>query len=78
MHRWTEKEKSLLFTTMTNEQIAKELNMPIKSIGHARRYYTGKYSSPNYYLSKHWEKIDKEARIYDLARKLGVRIEGMR
>lgn len=78
IRRWSEQEKALLFTRLTNEQIAKKTNKSAKNVGRVRRYYTGSYAAPNFYLAKHAASLDKEARIYDLARKLGVRIEGMR
>ena len=72
-HIWTEEEKRCLRTDLTNSEIAEELGISVDKIRRARRYYTGHYCEmKNARINDHL--ISSEARIIDLAKRLGVRI----
>ena len=76
-HDWTEAEKKYLWTDLTNSEIAEEIGIPVDKVRRARRYYTGHYCElANARIDDH--RISSEARIMDLAKRIGVRIEGVR
>ena len=72
-HSWTKEEKILLTTDMTNSEISEELGIPVDKVRRARRYYTGHYCElANARIDD--RRINSEARILDLAKRLGIRI----
>ena len=72
-HDWTEAEKKYLWTDMTNSEISEEIGVPVDKVRRARRYYTGHYCEmSNARIDD--RRISSEARILDLAKRLGVRI----
>lgn len=76
-HDWTEAEKKYLWTDMTNSEISEEIGVPVDKVRRARRYYTGHYCEmANARINDH--RISHEARIIGLAKRIGVRLEGVR
>ena len=76
-HDWTEAEKKYLWTDMTNSEISEEIGVPVDKVRRARRYYTGHYCElANARIDDH--RISNEARVINLAKRIGVRIEGVR
>lgn len=76
-HDWAEAEKKYLWTDMTNSEISEEIGVPVDKVRRARRYYTGHYCEmSNARIDDH--RISSEARIIGLAKRIGVRIEGVR
>ncbi len=75
-HDWTEAEKKYLWTDMTNSEISEEIGVPVDKVRRARRYYTGHYCELT--NARDTDHKDSEARILDLAKRLGVRIETAR
>jgi len=72
-HDWTEAEKKYLWTDMTNSEISEEIGVPVDKVRRARRYYTGHYCEmSNARIDD--RRISSEARILDLAKRLGIRI----
>lgn len=72
-HDWTEAEKKYLWTDMTNSEISEEIGVPVDKVRRARRYYTGHYCEmSNARIDD--RRISGEARILDLAKRLGIRI----
>lgn len=74
--RWSDKEKQMLKTTMSNSEIAEKTSRTVKQVKEARRYYTG--------ISTSWDrarikplkhsKIAGECRILSLCKKIHVRL----
>lgn len=72
-HIWTDEEKKILRSFLTNSEISEELGIPVEKVRRARRYYTGHYCEiANARIDDH--RISSEARILGLAQKIGVRI----
>jgi hypothetical protein len=58
---------------MTNSEISEEIGVPVDKVRRARRYYTGHYCEmSNARIDD--RRISSEARILDLAKRLGIRI----
>ena len=85
--KWSKEHKDLLKTDMTTEQIAEVTGRTPDAVRRARYVYTGHSSQkdrcPETYEEKLFEaerkylEIQREQRIKDLCRQLGVRIGGM-
>ena len=78
--RWTMEEKNLLWTIRSNHDIAEELGRSVVSVKNARFFYTGHYCPREYARPKKTEYngVRSEIRILDLAKKIGVKLEGVR
>ena len=75
--KWTKEEIGLLWSNKTNKEIAEETGRNFETVRRMRKYYTG-FSSEKRYTREDMALAYSEARIITLARKLGVRIEGVR
>ena len=84
---WTREQKDLLFSEMTNEEIAKAVGRSVTSVKRARYYYTGhevefsrwQLDTQENAILKHEQKakrVANEQRIKDLCKRLGVRLYG--
>ena len=83
---WTKDKRDLLFSDMTNEEIAKATGHTITSVKRARYYYTGhEVEFSKWQLAReaaileHEQKarrVANEQRLKDLCRQLGVRLYG--
>ena len=75
--KWTKEKRDMLWSDMTNEEIAKKLGKSIMLVKRARFYYTGHTTNRSNWEAN-YEKIrsqaEKEARILDLAQKLNIKI----
>lgn len=77
VHKWTASEQAMLWSDMSNEDISIQMNISPKAVRSARRYYTGHYCEPA--KARYRDRnIEGEARIIELAHKIGARIEGVR
>ena len=84
--KWSREHKALLKTDMTTEQIVKITGRTPDAVKRARYVYTGHSSlkdrCPETYEEKLFEaerkyrKIEKEQRLKELCKQLGVRIGG--
>lgn len=72
-HRWTKEEREFLKSDLTNSEISERLDIPVAKVRRARRYYTGHYCELT--NARDTDHKDSEARILDLAKRLGVRID---
>ena len=60
-------------TDLTNSEISEQTGIPVERVRRARRYYTGHYCEmSNARIDD--RRISGEARILDLAKRLGIRI----
>lgn len=83
---WTREQKDLLFSDMTNEEIAEATGRSLISIKSARYYYTGHQVEPAKALEarerailmqeQKARRVANEQRLKDLCRQLGVRLYG--
>ena len=73
VHIWTDEDQAMLFSCMTNQEIAEALNLSEKAVRSSRRYYTGHYTEQAKTRDYH-TKITNEARVLQLAKELRVKI----
>ena len=76
---WTKKMRDMLWTDMTNEEIAEKLGKSVVAIKRARFYYTGHMTRRSEWKPTPEQAIKRaegEARILDLAKKLNIKIGG--
>ena len=79
--KWTKEKRDMLWSDMTNEQIAEKLEKPVAIVKKARFYYTGHTTN-----RKNWERNSKqriskaegEARIIALAKEMNIKLEDTR
>lgn len=79
--KWTKEKRDMLWSDMTNEEIAERLGKSVMLIKRARFYYTGHTTNRSKWEINYEQKRNKvegEARILDLARKMNIKIGGMR
>lgn len=79
--KWTKEKRDMLWSDMTNEEIAEKLGKSVMLIKRARFYYTGHTTNRSKWEMNYEQKRNKvegEARILDLARKMNIKIGGMR
>ena len=77
--RWTKEKRDMLWSNMTNEEIAQKLGKSVTVVKRARFYYTGHTTDRS-----NWEpnceqiakKAESEARILKLAKEMNVKIGG--
>ena len=84
--KWSKEHKEMLKTDMTNVQIAKETGRTLEAVKRARYTYTGHAVEKDrwvetkeerlFEMEKKVHKLQKEQRLLDLCRHLGVRIGG--
>lgn len=70
----------LLRSQMSNEEIAGRLGVPESRVRAARYYYTGHaipFDPDTMRMPERFSDTEKEARIIDLCKKLGIRIGGV-
>ena len=75
-HRWTKEEREFLKSDLTNSEISERLDIPVSKVRRARRYYTGHYCELT--NARDTDHKGSEARILDLAKRIGVRIDTKR
>lgn len=86
--KWTADEIALLKTDMTNAEIAQETGRTLESVKNKRGKVTGHYTSlleirdaykktPQVH-AEYLDQTAKDGRIIVLAKRLGVRIKGVR
>lgn len=84
---WTNEQKKLLFSDMTNAEISEATGRTVTSIKKARYYYTGhevelakaKLETEERELLKlerEAKRLENEKRLKELCRRLGVRLYG--
>ena len=77
--KWTKQQRDMLWSDMTNEQIAAETGRSLTVIRRARFYYTGHTVNRDKAISNTEErraKAEGEARILKLAKELNIKIGG--
>ena len=80
-NRWTKDEIELVYTDMTNEEIAKQIGRSVGAVREKRYRMTGHKVPPCQVVEKETPKMangnkDKEWRLIALAKKLGVKLFG--
>lgn len=85
--KWTAEEKKLLKTDMTTEQIAEATGRTEKAVRKARYTYTGHsveegkglttYEEKLFEAERNYRRVQKEQRLLNYCKQLGVRIGGM-
>ena len=81
IRRWTPEEISLLYTDRSSEDIAEELGRSVVGVKRMRYYHTGHYIPRDKAEPTEREQLSplrSEVRILDLAKKIGVKLEGVR
>ena len=76
--KWTDEQKEMLKSDMSNEEIAAEVGRSVTAVQSARMYYTGhtvELARAKTLDSQKIASITSEARILDLAKKMNIRIE---
>ena len=77
--KWTKKQRDMLWSDMTNEEIAAATGRSVMVVKRARFYYTGHTVSRDIARSNTEERRSKaegEARILKLAKELNIKIGG--
>ena len=85
--KWTAEEKKRLKTDMTTEQIAEATGRTKKAVRKARYTYTGHsveegkglttYEEKLFEAERNYRRVQKEQRLLNYCKQLGVRIGGM-
>ena len=85
--KWSSEDKALLKTDMSNEQIDKLTGRTPEAVRRARYTYTGHFVEKDkgietreeklFEAEREYHKLQKEQRLKELCRQLGVRIGGM-
>ena len=85
--KWTAEEKKLLKTDMTTEQITKATGRTEGAVRRARYTYTGHsveegkgqttYEERLFEAERNYRRVQKEQRLLNYCKQLGVRIGGM-
>lgn len=85
--KWTAEEKKLLKTDMTTEQIAEATGRTEEAVRRARYTYTGHsveegkgqttYEERLFEAERNYRRVQKERRLLNYCKQLGVRIGGM-
>lgn len=82
---WTDEEKDLLYTNMSNQEIADKINRTVKAVKMKRYEETGHYveaekQKESDYIQKrivpHMDETYKKARIITLCERLKVKLYG--
>lgn len=82
LNLWTDAELAMLYTNLTNEEIAKEIGRTKKAVRKKRYLITGHYVENEKQrdpMPPHISVFDeryKEARILSLAKRMGVKLYG--
>lgn len=79
--KWTKQQRDMLWSDMTNEEIADATGRSLIVVKRARFYYTGHTVHKDLARDNAEEarkKTEGEARILNLAKKLNIKIGGMK
>ena len=79
--KWTKQQRDMLFSDMTNEQIAAETGRSLTVVRRARFYYTGHTVNRDRAITNTEERRSRaegEVRILKLAKELNIKIGGTR
>lgn len=71
--RWTEKEEEMLRSKLSDEELCRRLGRTKRAIIE-KRWRMGIQRDDNVWLPPYMSQLEKEARIYKLAKKYGVKI----